>query len=222
MRILFAALIALTATTAQAQVVTYNIFIDGDDSSVQMLAPGTYELRVEVIVTDNDITGSGNDGGILQSAFDLTDTANAIVWEDVIGGFLGGSNGLWDSTPHATFDTTFAATLADGDTDAIAETGSIANGNYNDEFGTIGANFFSVVATGNFTYDGSETFLNLTVANPILDVLVAALSGGVVAASANTVNGDSIQLTAIPEPATLLLAGMGLIGIVSLRRRSIC
>jgi len=221
MRILFVALIALTATTAQAQVLSYNIFIDGDDSSVQMLAPGTYELRVEAIVTENDLTGGGVNGGLLQSAFDLSDTVNAIAWEDVLGGFFGGPNGNWDSVANPLFDSHFQGTLV-GTSVVIAETGAVSPGDFTAQFADMGANVFSVVATGNFTYDGSPT--TLTLATDVGDVLVAALSGSsIVGAFPAAANGDSIQLTAIiPEPATLLLAGIGLIGIVSLRRRSIC
>jgi len=210
------ALLIFAAQTAQAQVISYNIFIDGDDSPVQILAPGTYALRVEAIVTENDLTGAGVFGGLLQSAFNLSDTAGAIVWEDITGGFIGGPNGNWDSIANPGFDAHFQGTLSSPVT-VIAETSAVSPGDFTTQFEDFSANVFSVITEGNFTYDGSPTTLNLEAFTN--ETLVAALSGtNIVGAFPQAVNGDSIQL-AIPEPGTFALASLGLISLVASRRR---
>jgi len=212
--------VSVAATGASGAIVSYNLFIDGDDSPVQMLPAGTYNLVVQAIVTDNDLAPN-TPGGLLQSAIDLTDANNAIQWTDAAGGFIGGPDGNWDSTANAAFDSHFQGVLQDGGTDAIAETGAIAPGDFTGQFNDIGANVWSLITQGTFNYDGSETVLDLVVANPGGgDIVVAALSGSVVVGSIpDEVNFDSIQLTLIPEPASLALFGVAMIGIVASRRR---
>lgn len=221
MRSLIATFLCLAvATTANAATVTYNMSIDGDDSPSQILAPGTYTLTIEAIVTDNDLTGGGVFGGLLQSAFNLDDTADAITFDDVTGGFLGGPDGTWDSTANGAFDSHFRGTILAGGNVVLAETGAIAPGDFTAQFADIGANTFSFIASGPFTYDGSFTTLELSIADPFGgDILVSELDGSsIVGGIPTAVNGDSIVL-GVPEPGTIALAGLAGIGLLFSRRR---
>jgi len=219
------ALLGAAASSAVAQTVDYKILINGVEAAVHNLAAGEYELRVEARVTNNDLTGGGAHGGFLQSTFDLTDTANAVIWEDLDSGFLGpGPDGFWDSTANSDWDTAGRANsgaIVDNGTDVIGENDAIAPINYNPMFNSIGANEFSLISYGRFAWNGTDTTIDLTVANLQLDVLVATLSGGtVVAVAPDTINFTSTMLTSIPEPATSVLAGLGLGLIVFARRRA--
>ena len=192
-------LVASSFALAQVSpVLDYKILINGTEAASHSLAAGTHAIEIQAQVSNNDLTGGGVHGGLLQSAFDLTDTAGAIQWEDIAGGFIGGSNGLWDSTANAAFDSHFQGTLADGGTDVIAETGAIAPGDFTTQFGDIGANVFSFIASGNFTWDGNDTTIDLTIDNPFGgDIIVAALNGSaIVGGVPTTVNGASTMLTA--------------------------
>ena len=211
------------ASTANAATVSYELLVNGSPADFQNPAPGTQTLEVQVIVTDNDLTGGGVHGGLLQSAFDLSnDVPGAVQWTDTTGGFIGGPNGLWDSTANSDFDSHFQGTLAGLGTQVIAETGAIAPGDFTAQFGDIGANVLTTVTIGDFVWDGTPTTISLDVANPFGgDLVVAALSGAsIVGAVPDAVNNDTITL-GVPEPGTFVLAGLaGLMGFVSTRRRS--
>jgi hypothetical protein len=214
----------LAAQAAQASIVDYRILINGTEGTTFDLAAGTHTLTVQARVTENEIA-PGQPGGILQSAFNLSDTAGSLSWKDTEGGFLGAPDGLWDSTAPAAFDSHFRGTLTDAGRNIVAETGAVAPGNFTAKFNLLGAGVFSEVSTGSFTFNGTATTLNLVVANPAGgDILVAGLNGSTVAGVfPTTVNNVSVTIggggPVIPEPGTLAMAGMGLVGLV-LRRRN--
>jgi len=225
-------------------VVTYKLAIDGDDSFDHFLSAGgvvpanpdpvfgnfhvlgVYNLEVWVKVTDNELVPDSDlYGGLLQSAFDLSDTTNAIHWEDYcstgVACYLPMPPGVWGSEAHPDFDIHFKGTRADQATDVIAETGAIAPGDYTAQFGDIGANEWTLVSSGRFAYDGTPTTLQLKVANPYGgDIVVAHLEGAsIVGGIPDLVIVDSLRIN-IPEPSSMLQAI--LVGIVMLQRRRRC
>jgi len=216
-----ALLIAVTAvaSTASASVLDYKILINGAEAPLHMIPAGTHTIRIEARVTENDLAPD-TPGGLLQSAFNLVDSANVTLWEDIAGGFIGGSDGNWDSTANAAFDSHFQGVLQDTGTDVIAETGAIAPGDFTTQFADIGAGVFSLITEGNFDWDGTPTTIDLLVANPTGgDVVVAGLNGSaVVGTIPDTVNGATTML-GIPEPCSMILGGIGLLVASSSRRR---
>jgi len=211
---------AFLAGAAPAATVNFKMFVDGDDSTFNVIAPGRHTLRVDVLVTDNDLS-PGVPGGLLQYAFDLSDMFDSVTWEDVCCSFIGGPDGLWDSTANAAFDSHFQGTVHDGGTDVLAETGSIAPGDYTAQFGDIGAGVWSTIATGAFTYNGVFSHLNLDVANTFgVDIVVAGLEGNsVVGRIPDRVHGDVIYFGICPEPGSLLLAAIGIAFVLGSRGR---
>lgn len=185
---------ALFAQTAP--VVDYKILINGVESPTHSLAAGTHSIEIQARVTNNDLTGGGVFGGLLQSAFNLDDSADAITWDDTEGGFLGGPDGLWDSTANGAFDSHFQGTLQETDTFVLAETGAIAPGDFTSQFGDIGANVFSFIASGDFDWDGTNTTLDLSIADPFGgDILVAQVNGSAIGGGTpDEVNGASTML----------------------------
>lgn len=220
-------LFLLPVSQSYSAIVEYKLAIDGDDSKDHFLPAaggyfldsitnnwdvyGVYNLEVWAKVTDNELVANVP-GGLLQSAFNLSDTANSIRWGNADGSFLGGPDDRWDSTAHPAFDTHFQGIHQDSATDILAETGAIAPGDFVAQFQDIGADVWSLVASGYFAYDGDPTTLSLTVANPYGgDILVAGLQGlTVVGVFPELVVVDSLRIN-IPEPHTLFLFMSGLL-----------
>lgn len=215
---LFAVALYFVANGATAATLNYRLLIDGTEASMHVLGAGTYGLEVQAMVTENDV--AGNPGGLLQSAFNLSDSAGAIVWTDTQGGFLGGPDGLWDSTAPAVFTSHFQGTLVNDGKEIVAETGAIAPGSFTAQFNAVGAGVWSTVAEGTFDYNGSMTTLELSLAPA--DVLVAGLNTagtGIAGRNPEVVMGASTVL-GIPEPTSLVLSSICL-GALALRRRRI-
>ena len=223
--------LCLAATNADASVMSYRMTIDGntgeDPNAHSFLSVGTHTLLVEAIVTDNALVvplpGSPFDGGILQTSFSLNTDHDGFTFVDLVGGgvFGGAPDALWDSadTTPAPFDTQFKGqTDLGGGPTIFEETSTISPGNYNAKFQNAGANVWTVVAQGDFEYAGGTHPLHLDLLTALKDVSVADFDGaGIIAVAPDTLNAASIWF--IPEPGSLVLASMGLIGIVVGRRR---
>ncbi|MCH7753255.1 MAG: PEP-CTERM sorting domain-containing protein, partial [Planctomycetes bacterium] len=170
-------------------------------------------------VIDNAITAN-TPGGVLQSSFSLSTDNDGFTFTDIIGGFPSGPDGQWDSTDFLPpFDTHFKGqTDLGGGPTIFEETSAISPGNYNAKFQNAGANVWTVVAQGDFEYAGGTHPLHLDLLTALKDVSVADFDGaGIIAVAPDTLNAASIWF--IPEPGSLVLASMGLIGIVVGRRR---
>lgn len=152
---LSACLLAIAASPAFCSTVTYNLFVDGEDEPTSPLSVGTHTLSVEAIVTDNDLTGDGLYGGLLQSLFDLR-ASSSIQFQDLEGGLFGGSDGNWDSTGNVAFPTYLPGELENGGSDATGVVGLFTSSQWGTHFADVGANVFSTIARGDFFYDGNS------------------------------------------------------------------
>jgi hypothetical protein len=208
------------ASYASAASVEYRILINGAlPSGPIALAAGTHTLSVEGRVLDNDLAPS-TPGGFLVSSFSLSDDKNAVVWEERQG-FLGAATGTWNSTTNAAFGTHLFGTLTDNKTNVLEETGSIPSANWDAQFNAVGANQWSPIASGKFTFTppaGNQPVVITLASDPTINSVATIGGTGVVGKSPATVVGASVTV-GIPEPATFALAGLGLIGAFAARRR---
>jgi hypothetical protein len=207
----FAFALALVASAASAATIEYRLLVN-DVLGKPVVFHGTNTLKVEGRVLDNVVTGSTM-GGFIQSSFDLSDTAGAITWKQRVG-FLGAPSGTWDSTTNAKFGNHNAGVIVGGK--VIQETGSIPLHKWNADFAAVGANAWSTIATGQFTWSGVPTTLNLT--STVAVNSIATLKEGAIGGKApDGVTGFAIL--PFPEPATFAMAGMALVCMVAASRR---
>jgi hypothetical protein len=208
--------VAALGAVANAATIEYRVLINDVLAPSHVLASGTHNLKVEGRVLDNVVTGA-NMGGFIQASFDLEDSANLIKWKEGVG-FLGAPSGAWDSTANAKFGNHNAGVLQDNGTNVLQETSSILQANWNADFGAVGANEWSTIATGQFDYtQGAPT--TLTLASSVAVNSIATLNGAAIGGKApDGVTGYSTVI-GIPEPATLAMAGLGLIGMMATGRR---
>lgn len=178
--------IAASSVSSLAADVEYQIYINGVRAATHQLSPGWHTLTVRGKVTDNEIV-PGIDGGFLQSAVDCSDSADAVLWEEL------GTTGTWDSTANAAFDSHFRGTLIDSDTAFIDDTGFINPGDWNTDYAAVGANIFDVIVSGDFYWNGDTTTLTLSVS--VNEILVATLNGANIGAKfPDSAIGDSTVL----------------------------
>jgi len=209
----------VAASANAASIVDYRILIDGavPASPLTLAAGSTHTLTIEGRVSGNDVV-PGAAGGFIQASFNANDSANAVTWTEGVG-FLGNPNGNWASSANPAFVNHNSAVLADGKSDAIAETGSIPPSNWDTQFNAVGAGVFNMVAQGGFKFGGATTTLFVTSTNAVNSIatLVGSAIGG---RPPDQTNGASVVLQSIvPEPATVALGAFGLVGLATLRRR---
>jgi hypothetical protein len=214
----FAIVLAAVGVTANAASVEYRILINDvvGTSFTNLAAGASAKLTVEGRVMANEVV-PGSPGGFIQASFNLEDTANALVWEEGTG-FLGAGNGLWKATANAAFGNHNAGTLQDNKTNVLQETVSLLPSAWDSQFGAVGAGAWGAIASGNFTWNGTATTLNLTTGNDVN--LVSYLNGAAVGGRAPDTSAGASATIGIPEPATLAMAGLGMIGMLAIRRRS--
>ncbi|WP_428304006.1 hypothetical protein [Lacipirellula sp.] len=178
--------VAFAGGTAIAADVEYQIFINGVRAATHQLSPGWHTITIKGKVSNNVIV-TGIDGGFLQSAVNLSDTNDEVLWEEA------GTSGTWDSTANASFDGHFPGTLVDGDTEFIAETAYVTPGNWNTKYDAIGADVFDIVATGDFYWSGEESTIDLDAYTD--EIGVATLKGSNIGFKMpDSVTGDSTSL----------------------------
>ena len=215
--------LCLAATNVSASTVTYTMSIVGFESEDAMahalLAPGQYTLQIFVEVTENAL-GGGNDGGLFISAFDLSTDNDGFDFVDVEGGFFGGPDGLWDSSEFSPFGAAGHVAGSVSSPTVSEETQFMSPTQFNGEFDTVGVGSPFLIGEGDFVVGGVHpAHLDLSAFSATSGAIkVAGVSGmQIVAVNPDTVNDASIWF--IPEPGSLLLASMGLIGIFAGGRR---
>ncbi|MEN0109325.1 MAG: PEP-CTERM sorting domain-containing protein [Planctomycetota bacterium] len=211
---------AVVACVAQAANVEYSIQINGESGDVfDQLAAGTHTFTVLAEVTDNDLGGTLGGGGLLQYVFNIDESGDAVSFTEGSGGFPPAPNGLWMSTSAAPGDFTsfFPGTLNANGSDVFGETGGINPGQFSNKAQLFGVGGPSELVSGTFEWDGTPTTLTVT---------PGALSGHIVFTNDNGTFGGATPdagvgasvLLGIPEPATALIAGLGVIGFAARRR----
>ncbi|TWT87477.1 hypothetical protein Mal64_30160 [Pseudobythopirellula maris] len=224
-RIFFALLTiaALTASQAQAATIEYSLNIAGVDPADYLTMPaGEYTLEVWAQVSDNDI-GGGFNGGLLSYAFQLNTEEDAVL--DFVEGMSGPPvnrvpSGKWDSvTPNSLFANKFQGELDSGlgsvSGDVFAQTGSMGPGDFDNNFDAIGVGSPTLLVSGPIE-------LGLGIAT--IEVSGLATQHIVYGATGATESDDvipaSITIGNIPEPASAMLAGLAVAGVLGYRRRS--
>lgn len=192
------AVVAAASSSSFASVLTYRISIDGNSATMQpALSVGTHTLLVEAMVTENQI--AGNNAGLFQSSFNLGTNNNGFTFTDVTGGFLNTPNATWDSAQFIPpFDGRFQGGTTNGGGPTVSEETHFINpSNYNDKFAAVGANVFSTVAQGTFTYSGGAHPMTLSLTSSPAITLVAGFDGvsQVISQQPTTVVNSTITFT---------------------------
>ena len=210
------AVAALAMGTVNAATMEYRILVNGAVAAKHDLAPGsTNTLAVEGRVLDNILTGTTN-GGIFQAAVNIDAATDGVVTFAEEQGFLGGT-GNWESTFNADLTTALKGVLGGNGYSVFAQTGAVNPGSYAQKATAIGATDWANLFSGQFTIAGGETVLDLTAIAS--ENLIANFSGSLGARNPETVVGTSTVVSAVPEPATLAMAGLGAIGMLAASRR---
>lgn len=210
--------VGLLSPAAWAATVTYRMAIDGNYATTQsFLSVGVHTLRVEALVTDNDILGMFP-AGLFQSSFNLATNNGGFTFRDEDIGFLGtgSGNGTWDSVAFIPpFDGRFqGSTAVNGGPTVTEETHFVNPSNYNDKFADIGANVYSVVAQGQFVFSGGPHPSSLTLTSSPAITLVAEFDGTsqIVSVNPDVVNGATIFFPFI-DPFPVVIPDGGQRGI---------
>lgn len=184
------------------------------DSDLDGLIPGYDTYDATVLEFDFQIdaltTGATTGGAYFQYVFG-SEEYNEYVgssYNDVFGFFMGGTGG----TNHA---------LIPGTTTPVA-INNVNNGSYPAYYNDNDPNDTSVPFA--FEYDGftdvfQASFTGLNVGQSYTVKLAIADAGDHILDSGVFLKGSSFSNEPIPEPATMLLMGTGLSGLIAVRRR---
>ncbi len=195
--------------TAQASIVTYTLAVDED-------GPGTFNLYAATELTNGGISGYGVD---LVGVTSLVHESPLGSFSAISGGPIGFDLGRSvDNVPFVLGSQNIVhSSWPAGAIYGLGQTASdFASEGLGPVFGTIvGDNWDAPLLLASGTYAGSISF-NETGPNVGANVFANAGDLGVVGADV-----AFVVIPAIPEPGTLMLAGLGLIGVVVMRRRSL-
>jgi hypothetical protein len=103
--------------------------------------------------------------------------------------------------------------------DVLSQASQFSPGDFGTNYNTVGAGpgVWTLITSGNFTCLGLGTTTLSLVPGPLDGQLVYGLGGG--AEYPTVANGDSVEITQTPEPATMAFLGLGVCGVLFRRRR---
>ncbi|MBC8135694.1 MAG: PEP-CTERM sorting domain-containing protein [Fibrella sp.] len=230
------ALVALLATTPVFAQLNYTFDANAEgwlagsrpNGSGNPSTPPLSPLTPNGNVTFSYVAAGGNPGGHVRVAD--TGGGDAILYRN----FAGGTN--LSSLLNATFR--FDARLFSGTTSNYGpfgrvrfytSDGALPNSSTDDQgaafdiapgttspLSTSWSTYSAVVSNANFTvFSPSPLTLTQVLSNVIrIEITTESIQG-----FDETVGVDNIRFAAVPEPATIALLGMGIVGIITLRRR---
>lgn len=216
----FTLMFGFGALSASAGNVEYRILVNGQDVDEIDEGAGTYEIEIQVQVSDNDIPGAGP-GGLTGFAFNVPLETGL---DAVEASFLGNPTGSWDIDALPSPLVLAGALTGEEASNPQFELFDVSGGFIpsTTNFGDIGAGqFTTIMSGGQFEWDGTEgATLTLEPTGALVAVLNQA-GTGIASVDATTIVGDSVVFgNVIPEPTSLALIGLGVAGVVSRRRRA--
>ena len=209
-----------STVAANAATITYRLLINDTDytnaTTSEVAANTWFDVKIQAMVTDNDLGGGFGQGGLLQYDIHLADSSGHLTPDEyVTGGPGGGPQGTWDSASASPLNN-IRGLLDTLGKDVYEQVGYINPSAYGDNFNTFSAGGWSTVGSGDFQWDGTDATLTLSAKSLIGQLVYSDLGGGNSgAANPTAVTGDAVNF--IPEPATMALLAMG--GVALLRRR---